>query len=216
MSEGKLIVIDGIDGSGKTSQTKIIFEKLKCNGYPIETLKFPQYNKNFFGGMVKRYLDGEFGLATEVNPYLASLLYAADRWESSKIISNWLDEGKNVLLDRYYTSNLIHQASKLSASEIDKFITWDEKVELEVFNIPKPNLIIFLHLDAEIARDMISTRGEGLDGLDTIEHMKKSEIQCLKMAEKAGWKKIECAKDNKILPIEKISDLIYQEVIKII
>lgn len=213
--KGKLIVIDGIDGSGKATQTKILTEKLHQQGQPVETMDFPQYTNNFFGGMVRRYLNGEFGPATEVNPYLASLLYAADRWESSKKIINWLAEGKTVILDRYYTSNLIHQASKLSTEQINEFITWDEKVELEVFKIPKPDLIIYLHLPAEVAHDWITKRGEGHDGLEVIEHLKKAEEQCLLMAQKAGWEKIECAQDNHILSIDEISELIYQKIKKV-
>ncbi|MFA6321937.1 MAG: dTMP kinase [Candidatus Buchananbacteria bacterium] len=216
MKLGKLIVIDGIDGSGKATQTKILVEKLRNQGQSVETLDFPQYTQNFFGGMVRRYLNGEFGVATEVNPYLASLLYAADRWESSKKIQNWLAEGKIVILDRYYTSNLIHQASKLSAEQIDQFIDWDEKVELEVFKIPKPDLIIYLHLAAETAHEWITKRGQGHDGLDTIEHMKKSEAQCLRMAAIAGWEKIECSKDNQIQSVEESSELVYQKIIKLL
>jgi len=209
--KGKLIVIDGIDGSGKATQTKILVEKLTNHGLQVETMDFPQY-QNFFGQMVRRYLDGEFGNATEVNPYLASILYAGDRFESARQIQTWLDQGKIVILDRYYTSNLIHQGTKFSESEIDQYIFWNEKMEFEIFKIPKPDLVIYLHLPSEIAYNLISKRGDGHDGHDTLEHMKTAENRCQYFAKKLNWQTIECTDNNNIKTKQEIADNIFKKV----
>jgi len=205
LQSGKLIVIDGIDGSGKATQTKILVEKLKQTGHQVETMDFPQYKNNFFGQMIRQYLDGEFGEAIKINPKLASILYAADRWESSGKIKQWLADGKTVILDRYYTSNLIHQGAKLEENELDEFIAWLNKMEFDTFKIPQPDLVIYLHLDAELAHELIAKRGEGHDGHDKLEFMKLAEQRCLYLANKLNWKIIKCFKDNKILGIEKIA-----------
>lgn len=209
---GKLIVIDGIDGSGKATQTKILHERLEKQGLEVQTIDFPQYNKNFFGGLVRQYLDGKFGEPTKVDPKLASVLYAADRWESSEIIKDWLTQGKIVIIDRYYTSNLIHQSAKLTEPEIDDFITWLHELEMETFKIPEPNLVVFLHVDAQTSFDLITKRGEGHDGHDTIEHLKIAEKRCLYLANKLKWLTIECCEDNHLLDIEKISNKIWLEI----
>jgi len=210
--KGKLIVIEGIDGSGKATQTKILVEKLNQVGFATATIDFPQYEKNFFGRMVRRYLNGEFGPATQVNPYLASILYAADRWESAETIRQYLARGKIVILDRYYTSNLIHQSTKLKNPEIDDFIIWDESMEFNVFKIPQPDLVIYLHLDAAIAYELITKRGQGHDGHDTIGHLKQAEERCHYLAEKLGWLTIECSENGQLLEVKIIADDIWQKV----
>lgn len=210
--QGKLIVIDGIDGSGKATQTEILVQKLKSNGLPVETMDFPQYTNNFFGQMVRRYLNGEFGPAIEVNPYLASILYAGDRFESASAIKDWLNEGKIVVLDRYYTSNLIHQGTKFSDSEINEYISWNEKMEFEVFKIPKPDLVIYLHLPAEIAYELISKRGQGHDGHDTLEHMRTAQNRCQYFAKKLNWKTVECFTKNEIKNKEEIAKDIFKKI----
>jgi dTMP kinase len=216
MGKGKLIVIDGIDGSGKQTQTKILVEKLNKKNIQTETLDFPQYTQNFFGKMVRRYLNGEFGNPTKVNPHLASILYAADRFESSKKIKQWLDEGKVVILDRYHTSNLIHQGTKFSKQEIDEYIKWDEIMEFEVFKIPKPDLVIYLHIPAKVAYDLITKRGDGHDGLDTIEHMESAEKMCGYLADKLSWETVECAENNELSSIEKISEKIENIIVPVV
>lgn len=211
---GKLIVIDGIDGSGKTTQTKLLAENLKKAGNPVEFFKFPNYD-SFFGQMIKQYLNNEFGPATELNPKLISLLYASDRWESSTKIKKWLSEGKMVILDRYYTSNLIHQGAKLEDKELDEYIKWLEKLEFEVFKIPRPDLVIFLRVDALTSLNLIEKRGEGMDGHDTLEHLQKAEKRCLEMAERLNWKTIECFAAGYLLSIEDIAKKIWQTIQKL-
>jgi len=162
--------------------------------------------------MVRQYLDGKFGRPTEINPYLASMLYAFDRFESKEKINQWLNQGKVVILDRYYTSNFIHQAAKLPEKKMADFISWVEELELKVLKIPKPDLIVYLHVEAEIAYNLIAKRGQGYDGHDTLKHLKEAEKKCLQLSKKLGWLIIECAEKNQIKEIDKIAKIIWQEI----
>ncbi len=112
--QGKLMVITGIDGSGKTVQTKLLYERLVKEGYPAVITDFPQYGKTFFADMVTKYLKGEFGSADSVSPYLASLLYAGDRWECKEQINTWLRADKIIISNRYVCDNMAHQGGKIS------------------------------------------------------------------------------------------------------
>src|SRR3990167_6836927 len=114
MKKGKLIVLDGTDGSGKATQTKILQARLKKEGYRVQTLDFPQYEKNFFGGLIGECLAGEHGDFVSIDPYIGSTLYAADRFESKDKIMRWLRAGCVVVLDRYVSSNQIHQGGKIT------------------------------------------------------------------------------------------------------
>ncbi len=210
--KGKLIVIDGIDGSGKATQTKLLYQKLVDYGLPVKTLDFPQYTQNFFGGLVRQYLDGKFGVATEIDPHLASVLYAADRWESSKKINDWLAAGNIVLLDRYYTSNLIHQSTKLPAEKIDEFVTWVIRMEIETFKIPSPDAVLFLHMPPAVALSLITKRGAGHDGHENLDHLKLAEQRCLYLANKLAWTVVECSKETQPLAIENISQTVWSTI----
>ncbi|MBI2668559.1 deoxynucleoside kinase [Candidatus Woesearchaeota archaeon] len=206
---GQLIVIDGIDGSGKATQTKLLGERLRNAGHHVETMNFPQYEHTFFGKMVRRYLNGEFGNPTEVNPYLASLLYALDRFESAGKLVQWLREGKTVVLDRYYTSNLIHQGAKMEEAALEQYQQWLDAAEFEVLKIPKPDVVIFLHVDARTSLKLISQRGLGRDGHDTLEHLQTAEKRCVYLAQKLGWKTIECCREGRIRSLDEIHEEVW-------
>ena len=208
---GKLIVIDGIDGSGKKTQTKLLVEHLKKNGARVETLDFPQYD-SFFGKMVRAYLDGAYGDPTKINPRLASLLYAADRWDHADTIRQWLNDGATVVLDRYYTSNLIHQAPKLSDDQLDEFVEWLDQLEFEIFKIPKPNIVLFLDVDAQTAYSLITKRGAGHDGHEQLEHLKQSHRKSLALSKRFGWIVISCCDNGILLNIDTIAQKIRQTV----
>lgn len=196
-----LITIEGIDGSGKATQTKILVEHLRNEKYNVQTMDFPGYERNFFGHTVRRYLQGEFGPAADINPYLASVLYAADRWESSTQIRQWLDTGNAVVLDRYVESNLIHQTIKMKAEDQKNFTEWILKMEYEVFKLPKPDLTFFLHIPMQVTYELMQKRGRQLDGLEgDLAHQEAAEHQCLKLARELKWQTIECTEEGKLLP----------------
>ncbi|HLC66288.1 MAG TPA: thymidylate kinase, partial [Candidatus Nanoarchaeia archaeon] len=132
MVRGKLIVLEGIDGSGKTTQTKMLVARLKREGYAVETIDFPQYYTTFFGKMVAQYLRGEFGALDQVSPYLAAILYAGDRFERKEQLEQWLAEGKIVIANRYVSANMGHQASKIPRSKRAVFVQWLDQLEYGV------------------------------------------------------------------------------------
>ncbi|MDD5110677.1 MAG: dTMP kinase [Patescibacteria group bacterium] len=207
-----LITIEGIDGSGKATQTKLLVAHLKKEKYSVQTLDFPQDN-NFFGKLVRRYLAGEFGPAAKVSPYLASVLYAADRWEASAKIRHWIDTGNVVVLDRYVESNLIHQSTKMQGEEQDKFVQWVMEMEYGVLKLPKPELTLLLHIPMQVSYELMRSRGRKLDGLEgDMAHQEAAERQCLKLAATLQWQKIECTENGKLLSPE----VIHQQVWKVV
>lgn len=217
--KGKLIVIDGIDGAGKATQTKLLIERLKKAGYKTATLDFPQYYNNFFGHLIGRFQNGEFGDAPTANPYMASVLYAADRWEAKEKIARWLEEGRIVILDRYVSSNQIHQGGKILDIEAKKkFLDFLEEMEFKVFKLPKPDAIIFLNVPYEISKKLVVKKAErayvGNDKRDKVEKSKSYQEgayrQSLEMVKKYNnWIEINCIKDNAILPLEAISQKVW-------
>ena len=156
----RLLVIEGIDGAGKSTQIRLLRNFFTKKGYSCEYLHFPRTETPYFGELIARFLRGEFGSLNEVDPYLVAMLYAGDRKDASNIISNWLAEGKIVLLDRYTYSNIAYQCAKLKEiSSQDKLMQWIISLEFNHFAIPKPDLNIFL--DVPIAfteKNLIKTR----------------------------------------------------------
>lgn len=222
--KGKLIVIDGIDGAGKATQAELLIRRLQEAGYKIATLDFPQYYNNFFGHLIGRFQNGEFGDAPTANPYMASVLYAADRWEAKEKIKKWLKEGRIVILDRYVSSNQIHQGGKISDAEAKKkFLDFLEEMEFKVFKLPKPDAIIFLNVPYGISKKLVARKAErvyvGNGKRDKVEKSKSYQEsayrQSLEMVKKHNkWIEINCVKDNAILPPEAISQKVWQAVKK--
>ncbi|MFH1193888.1 MAG: deoxynucleoside kinase [bacterium] len=216
---GKLIVIDGTDGCGKATQTKKLIERLIDEGHNPATLDFPQYYNNHFGNIVGCFLRGDFGDPTKTNPYLASILYAADRFESSKKIKAWLAEGKIVILDRYVSANQIHQGSKIqNEQERETFLRWLEAVEHGVFNIPRPDLIIYLDVPTKTAQNLIEkkssrnyTRGAAKDQNESnVEYQASSREQSLRLVARMNhWQRIACEENGELLPIDIIHEKIW-------
>jgi len=141
----KLFVIEGVDGSGKSTQIRLLNDYFSEKGYRCEYLHFPRTDAPFFGELVARFLRGEFGSLGEVNPWLVAMLYAGDRKDAAELIGDWLNKGSIVLLDRYTYSNIAYQCAKLSSTEEqEKLMNWIIALEFSHFNIPKPGLNIFL------------------------------------------------------------------------
>ncbi len=220
--QGKLIVIDGIDGAGKATQTKLLIARLEKAGYSTSTLDFPQYYNNFFGKLVGRFLNGEFGDAPTANPYLASVLYAADRWETKEKIAHWLSEGRIVVLDRYVSSNQIHQGGKIpDEEEKKKFLDFLEEMEFKVFKIPKPDMVIFLKVPYEISKKLVMkkiqrayTNGNKRDMVEkSRSYQEDSYRHSLEMVKKYNnWKEIDCMDGGSLMPPESISLIIWEKV----
>ncbi|HBB56431.1 TPA: thymidylate kinase [Patescibacteria group bacterium] len=221
--KGKFIVIDGTDGSGKKTQTGLLEMELRKQGRNVKTIDFPQYEKNFFGKMVGRYLSGEFGGASEVSPYLASILYAGDRFETKEKIEKWLKEGSIVISDRYVSSNQIHQGGKIKDGKKRKeFLKWLDELEYGVFKLPKPDTIIYLDMPLDVSLRLLGNksaqdRKKYLNGKKDIhesdsrhlEDAKKNAIEIVKKSN--NWIKINCAKRSAPLKPEEISKIILEK-----
>jgi len=157
--QGKLIVIEGTDGSGKTEQFRLLHFALKQKGYPLALLDFPQYKRGS-AYFVTRYLGGDYGPWQGIPPELGAMFYALDRFDITSSLQKWLDQGKIVLANRYVASNMGHQGAKITnARERKEFIRWVHEFEYGLLNIPKPDCNIFLKVPPRIATRLILGRG---------------------------------------------------------
>jgi dTMP kinase len=158
---GKLIVIDGLDGSGKKTQLDLLVKYCENKRMRIATLDFPQYYKTFFGRLVGRYLKGEFGSLQNTNPYLTSLLYAGDRWQARPTIEQALKRGRLLLTNRYVSSSLAFMAAKFSKrKEQNKIINWLRKLEYEIYALPQENLLIYLSVPPSLGQKLVLNKGK--------------------------------------------------------
>lgn len=227
-TRGKLIVIDGIDGSGKATQTKALVERLIREGHETEMIDFPRYEQNFFGEFIGECLAGEYGDFVGLDPHIASVVYAADRFESKKQIEEWLSEGKVVVVDRFVSSNMLHQGGKIrSDDERRTFLEWLDKMEHEVFGIPRPDMIIYLHVPVAVTQARLKAqteRGEkqytkgkvDLSEQDAQyqENARQSAVKII--GEHNTWHMIECAEGEKLHTIEEIHEEVYKYVKQVI
>lgn len=216
-----LIVIDGLDGSGKSTQFDIIKDKLSQE-HTVKAISFPEYDKPS-SALVKMYLSGEISEnAADINAYAASSFYAVDRYVSYK--KYWEKNYKNgelILASRYVTSNAIHQMSKLPESEWDSYISWLEDYEYSKFGLPRPNCVIFLDMPIEISQKLMSERYKGDESKkdiheSNIAYLKTCRKTALYAAEKLGWNVIGCSDDEKPLPIDEITQKLIDVINKIL
>ena len=217
--KGKFIVIEGTDGSGKATQLGFLQQRLEQEGRRVEAADFPQYYDTFFGRTVGRFLKGEFGGLDEVDPHLASLTFAGDRWQAKEKIERWLSQGIIVVTNRYATSNMAHQTAKLPEEKREKFLRWLEELEYEVYKIPREDLVVFLHVPVKIGQQLVNDKGErgyiGGEKRDIQEadlaHLKGAESMYLLLAKRnENWVQIECCDEKgNLLSREKIHELIY-------
>lgn len=228
MKKGKLIVIDGTDGSGKGTQVELLIKRLKKDGYKVKTINFPQYYSNFFGKFIGHCLSEQYYNFVKIHPKIASVLYAADRYESKDEIKKWLKEGNIVIADRYASANQIHQGGKIASTKKRKdFIKWLAEMEYEVFKIPKPDAVFYLSVPIPIALKLIRERNKinkrGYLGkkkdvherdVKFLENSRKSALWLAKTQK--NWIKIECAKGGKMNTREVIHAQIYEKIKKVI
>lgn len=219
---GKLIVLEGLDGSGKSTQLSLLEEALTRMGYKFKTVSFPEYSLPSCEP-VKMYLAGEFGTKpNDVNAYAASLFYAVDRFASFK--KEWCDfynKGGLILAGRYTTSNAIHQTSKLDKNEWESYLSWLEDLEYDKMGIPKPDKVIFLNVPIEVSQKLLSDRYEGNESKKDIHERDISYLMhCHEAADfaisKFGWDKIECYEQEKMRTRQSISEEILAKVLPII
>lgn len=212
MRKGKIVVIDGADGSGKQTQAELLFSYLKSKNKKVKYLDFPRYYSSFHGEIIGRFLKGEFGKINEVSPYLISLAYALDRASAKEEMEEFLQKEGIIICNRYTTSNMAHQATKLPEKERNKFLEWLDELEYRVHKIPREDLVIYLHVPHKIAFSLTLkkqkrqyTNGKKLDIAEkNITHQKKAEQMYKKLTKKfPHWVKINCLNKNNKLRSKK-------------
>lgn len=203
---GFLIVIDGLDGSGKNTQSKRLFEALSAEGKNVRLVSFPDYESPACQP-VKMYLSGAFGSDPEsVNSYAASTFFAVDRFASFRL--DWkkdYDDGAIVIANRYTTANAIHQLTKLPPEEHDAFLSWLYDFEFCKLGLPAPDLTLLLQVPVEKSLELIDHRGEEKDIHENREHLKKAAVAAQTCVEKWGWETLSCVNEKgEMLSIEEI------------
>ena len=215
---GKLIVIEGTDGSGKSTQFRLMSERLEQDGIPFKHIVFPRYSEES-SALIRMYLGGQFGKnPSDVNAYAASSFYAVDRYASYKMDwGQWYEQGGVVLSDRYTTSNAVHQASKEQGQARKDFLKWLYEFEYDQLGLPRPDLTIYLDVPTDFTEKLLRHREADTNTKADI-HEKDMEYlaTCRKTGKKAaefyGWTIINCVKDGQMRSIEDIHEEIYRHV----
>lgn len=217
---GKLIVIEGTDGSGKSTQFRLLSEHLERDCVQFKHLVFPRYNEES-SALIRMYLGGQFGSKpSDVNAYAASAFYAVDRYASYKMDwGQWYEEGGLVLSDRYTTSNAVHQASKEEGKAREKYLKWLYEFEYDKLGLPRPDLTIYLDVPTDFTEKMLRGREQATNTAADI-HEKDMEYlancrACGKAAaEYYGWTVVQCTRDGAMRTVEDIHRDIYDAVKK--
>jgi len=220
--KGRLVVIEGIDGSGKSTQYERLKKRLVAEGIDYRYVSFPNY-KTPSGEVVKRYLNGNYGGLNDVNPYAASSLFAVDRC-ASFLSEQWgraYQNGGFVLAARYTTSNAVHQASRLEGEARLEYFKWLEDFEYGHLGLPKPDAVFYLALPAELAVEHIARRAARLHTSKDIHERNTGYLQkCAETAEQAAeyfsWQKIAVTENGRMLPASQITDLLYAKILLVI
>ncbi|MEJ6952227.1 dTMP kinase [Natronospora cellulosivora (SeqCode)] len=219
MAKGKLIVIEsGTDGSGKSTQFDLLYDRLKNEGHNVIKVKFPDYESDS-SALVRMYLKGEFGENPKgINLYAASTFYAVDRFASYQ--QKWKklhDEGAIILADRYTTSNMIHQASKIdSTSKKKEYLEWLSDLEFNKFKLPEPDLVIFLDMPVEYSVKFIEERGNQDIHENDLDYLQSTYNNAVEIADIYNWQEIKCTVGAMIKTIDQIHQEVYEQVNKIL
>lgn len=209
---GKLYVIEGVDGSGKATQTELLYQALLAKGKPVRKVSFPDYDSPS-SSLIKMYLNGEFGTDPQsVNAFATSVFFAVDRFASfRKDWQEFYENGGIIIADRYVTSNLVHQAGKISdVAEKERYIQWLSDLEYNIFGLPKPDCVIFLDMPPAYSLKLRQQRNELKQGLTADIHeadqtyLQNAYENAIGIAKHQKWHTISCVTDDKIRTIEDI------------
>lgn len=220
---GKFIVIDGLDGSGKETQTKLLAEKLESMGKRVRVLSYPRYDSEG-SALVRLYLGGGLGSsADDTNAYAASAFFAADRYVSYRTEwqKDYADTDTVFIANRYTTANAVHQMAKLPRDEWDSFLLWLWDFEYEKLGIPAPDKIIYLEMHPDVSIKLIRSRsaetGRKMDIHETSsDFLYRSYDAALYAARKLGWSSIRCCREDELLSREAIHEAVLDEVLPIL
>ena len=219
---GKLIVFEGTDGSGKATQSRLLFERLQREGTECQKLDFPRYGDPA-AAPLEMYLHGAFGThPDDVNAYAASTFFAVDRYASYK--QDWekyYESGGLLIADRYTTSNAVHQAGKLPDGEREKYLDWLFGFEYGLLGLPEPSLVFYLDVPTELTERLMRERERATNTKADIHEQDEAYLRACrenarKVAERYAWQRIDCAKDGKMRTVEDIHEEIYRRVAELL
>lgn len=216
-----LIVIEGIDGSGKGTQAQQLTERLTTTGRRVRLLSFPRYRETLFGHAIGDFLNGHFGQLDQVHPFLASVLYAADRFESKTVLTEALQESDVVVCDRYVPSNLAHQGAKLDGAQRVELLRTIERIEFEVFTLPRPSLVVLLDVPVEIAQRNIAAKkprsytdkSADLQEADAVYLQRVRDVYLQLAASDDNWQRVESVRAGQQRSIAEIGGDIFGQVL---
>ncbi len=210
MAKRKLIVIEGLDGSGKGTQAAELAKNLAAGGAPVRKVSFPDYASDS-SALVKMYLSGQFGKdPQDVNAYAASTFYAVDRFASFKRDWGGFYEGGGIVVaDRYTTSNAVHQCSKLPQEQWDAFLAWLFDFEYHLLGIPSPDLVVYLSVDPAVSQRLMTGRYQGDESRKDIHegnlaYLRRSRLAAEYCSSRLGWRQIECCRGGQMRTVEAI------------
>lgn len=211
---GKLIVIEGADGSGKKTQADYLKKYLESQKIKHQVTSFPRYGQNPYANLVKDYLNGKFGKVSQIDPHLISLTYAGDRMLAAPMIREWLEGGNIVIADRYLHSNVAYTLARLSENEHQEFINWSYDLEYATNGLPKEEIVILLNIDPKVANQNIKSRNKDLHEKD-LSYQQEVVKAYLKLAKlNSNWVVIESSDNGKMRPAEEINNEIIQILVK--
>ncbi len=215
-----LIDIEGIDGSGKGTQAKLLCERLRAAGVSAALISFPRYEATLFGKAVGEYLNGQFGSLAAVHPFLVSLLFAGDRYESKPFLLESLRTHDVVVLDRYVPSNVAHQAAKLDGAARADLTAKILEIEFTIFGLPRPDLVLLLDLPVSIAQDLIArkqsrnytSRKADIQEADAAYLERVRDVYHALARSEPNWQTIPCCDGPRLRTIEEIAESVWQSV----
>jgi dTMP kinase len=215
---GLLVAIEGIDGSGKGTQAARLLDSFRAQGTRCQLFSFPRYKDTQFGAKIGDFLNGRFGNLDQVNPFLVSLLFAGDRFESRQLLLDAIRENEIVLCDRYVASNIAHQAAKVAGAEQTELIRWIQYIEHQLYELPQPDCTIFLDVPVEHATKLIALKAQrtytdraaDLQEADSTYLKKVHDVYTRLAAEGTGWTRIDCLEADRIKPVEEVAIAVWQ------
>ncbi len=210
---GRLIAIEGIDGSGKGTQAARLRAALASRGLKVDLISFPRYSETFFGARIGDFLNGRFGSLADVHPFLAATLFAGDRMESRELLRQSLAANDVVVLDRYVASNIAHQAAKRDGAERRQLTQWILNLEFDVNQLPRPDVALLLDLPAATAQ-MLIARKNARSYTDRAADLQEADAAYLEnvrrvyldlASDAAGWRVIDVERQGRLRPIDEIA-----------
>ncbi|MDB5345721.1 MAG: tmk [Schlesneria sp.] len=210
---GLLVAIEGIDGSGKGTQAACLLDSLRAEGTRCQLFSFPRYRDTQFGAKIGDFLNGRFGNLDQVSPFLVSLLFAGDRFESRQLLVDAIRDNDIVLCDRYVASNIAHQAAKVVGEERTELIRWIQYVEHQLYGLPQADCTLFLDVPVQHATQLIALKAQraytdraaDLQEADSAYLQKVHDVYTLLAAEGTGWARIPCVESDRIKPVEEVA-----------